>query len=127
MSNWLGLLAQGMRIAPPEAPTTGFMFGKGCYFADMMQKSLSYSSGFKHKLLLLCDVALGKEKKMYRAEYVEKLEAGFNSVKGCGKHGPDFKKKKMTAPQGYSLPMGPAIEYPEPSKEEQDRILGVNT
>ena len=36
MSNWLGLLAQGMRIAPPEAPVTGYMFGKGCYFADMM-------------------------------------------------------------------------------------------
>lgn len=39
MTNFLGILAQGMRIAPPEAPTTGFMFGKGCYFADMFAKS----------------------------------------------------------------------------------------
>jgi len=83
---------------------------------------MSYSSGAKNKLLLLCDVALGKEKKLYRSEYVEKLETGFNSVKGCGRYGPDFKKKKITAPQGYSLPMGPGIEYPEPSKEVQDRV-----
>lgn len=85
MSNFLGLLAQGMRIAPPEAPTTGYMFGKGCYFADMFQKSLQYSAGIKSKLLLLCDVALGRPKKMYRAEYVDKLEAGYHSVKGCGR------------------------------------------
>jgi len=118
MPNFLGLMAQGMRIAPPEAPTTGFMFGKGCYFADMLQKSMSYSvGGFKHSLLLLCDVALGKEKKLYRAEYVEKLEAQFQSVKGCGRYGPDFKQKKVTTPQGYSVPMGTASEYPEPPQE----------
>ena len=77
ISNFLGLLAQGMRIAPPEAPTTGFMFGKGCYFADMMQKSLQYSTGVKSKLLLLCDVALGKTKNLHRATYIENLEKEF--------------------------------------------------
>ena len=87
-----------MKIAPPEAPTHGFMFGKGCYFADMMQKSLQYSSGYKSKLLLLCDVALGKSKKLYRAEYVENLEKEYQSVKGCGQHGPDFKRKKLITP-----------------------------
>ena len=35
MSNWCGILSQGLRIAPPEAPVTGYMFGKGIYFADM--------------------------------------------------------------------------------------------
>lgn len=34
VTNYLGILAQGLRIAPPEAPTTGYMFGKGVYFAD---------------------------------------------------------------------------------------------
>ena len=98
VSNFLGLLAQGMRIAPPEAPPTGYMFGKGCYFADMFQKSLQYSAGIKSKLLLLCDVALGRPKKLYRAEYVEKLEAGFHSVKGCGRQGPDFHNRKVVSP-----------------------------
>ena len=29
LSNFTGILAQGLRIAPPEAPVTGYMFGKG--------------------------------------------------------------------------------------------------
>ena len=33
LSNWAGILGQGLRIAPPEAPVTGYMFGKGIYFA----------------------------------------------------------------------------------------------
>jgi hypothetical protein len=43
MFNFLGILTQGLRIAPPEAPTTGYMFGKGVYFADMLEKSFAYS------------------------------------------------------------------------------------
>ena len=29
LTNWVGILSQGLRIAPPEAPATGYMFGKG--------------------------------------------------------------------------------------------------
>ena len=127
ISNFLGLLSQGMQIAPPEAPTSGFMFGKGCYFADMLGKSLQYSSGYKSKLVLLCDVALGKAKHMYRASYIEKLETGFHSVKGCGRIGPDFHKRKVVSPQGFSLPLGPPIDYQEPSYEVQDRVNRAQT
>ena len=28
-TNFAGILSQGLRIAPPEAPVTGYMFGKG--------------------------------------------------------------------------------------------------
>lgn len=28
LTNWPGILSQGLRIAPPEAPVTGYMFGK---------------------------------------------------------------------------------------------------
>lgn len=35
-------LYSGLRIAPPEAPVTGYMFGKGVYFADMVSKSANY-------------------------------------------------------------------------------------
>ena len=31
--------SSGLRIAPPEAPVTGYMFSKGVYFADMFSKS----------------------------------------------------------------------------------------
>jgi poly [ADP-ribose] polymerase len=33
-SNFVGILSQGLRIAPPEAPVSGYRFGKGVYFAD---------------------------------------------------------------------------------------------
>jgi hypothetical protein len=39
LSNFVGILSQGLRIAPPEAPATGYIFGKGIYFADMVSKS----------------------------------------------------------------------------------------
>jgi poly [ADP-ribose] polymerase len=44
MFNFIGILSQGLRIAPPEAPPTGYMFGKGVYFADMFDKSFSYAA-----------------------------------------------------------------------------------
>lgn len=34
-TNFAGILSQGLRIAPPEAPVNGYMFGKGVYFADV--------------------------------------------------------------------------------------------
>jgi poly [ADP-ribose] polymerase 2/3/4 len=42
LTNWAGILSDGLRIAPPEAPVTGYMFGKGCYFADCSSKSANY-------------------------------------------------------------------------------------
>lgn len=56
------IVPQGLRIAPPEAPSTGYMFGKGVYFADMVSKSANYcmtSPTNNTGLMLLCEVALG--------------------------------------------------------------------
>lgn len=62
LTNFAGILSQGLRIAPPEAPVTGYMFGKGIYFADMVSKSANYcctSTNNPVGLLLLNEVALG--------------------------------------------------------------------
>jgi len=51
--------SSGLRIAPPEAPVTGYMFGKGVYFADMFSKSANYcypTSTSADGVLLLCEV-----------------------------------------------------------------------
>ena len=40
LTNYVGILSQGLRIAPPEAPSTGYMFGKGVYFADMVSNEV---------------------------------------------------------------------------------------
>lgn len=67
MTNMLGILSQGLRIAPPEAPAHGYMFGKGLYFADLFRKSVSYShGGHQSKLMLMCEVALGNYLELYR-------------------------------------------------------------
>lgn len=31
LTNFVGILSNGLKIAPPEAPVTGYMFGKGLY------------------------------------------------------------------------------------------------
>ncbi|KAK6120189.1 hypothetical protein DH2020_046095 [Rehmannia glutinosa] len=94
LTNWTGILSQGLRIAPPEAPATGYMFGKGVYFADMFSKSANYccsthtaSAG----VLLLCEVALGDMAELLTANYnADQLPAGKLSTKGVGATAPDL-------------------------------------
>ena len=61
-SNFVGILSQGLRIAPPEAPKTGYLFGKGVYLADLADKSAPYTCSYLSNnvgLFLLCETALG--------------------------------------------------------------------
>ena len=72
-------MSQGLRIAPPEAPVTGYMFGKGVYFADMVSKSANYCFTNKNNptgLMLLCEVALGDMYELEGSEYITKLPKG---------------------------------------------------
>lgn len=93
MTNFVGILSQGLRIAPPEAPVTGYMFGKGVYFADMVTKSANYcftSSTNNTGLMLLCEVALGGvNEKFYADYYANLLPPGKMSTKGCGRTAPN--------------------------------------
>jgi len=53
----VGILNKGLQIAPPEAPVTGYMFGKGIYFTDVASKSANYCHAKRDSpegLLLLC-------------------------------------------------------------------------
>lgn len=47
-TNFAGILKQGLRIAPPEAPVTGYMFGKGIYLADVSYKQFLISCSSLH-------------------------------------------------------------------------------
>ncbi|EED18221.1 poly(ADP)-ribose polymerase PARP, putative [Talaromyces stipitatus ATCC 10500] len=61
-TNFGGILSQGLRIAPPEAPVNGYMFGKGVYFADISTKSAGFCASYASRgigLMLLCEVQLG--------------------------------------------------------------------
>uniref|UniRef100_A0A667ZY40 Poly [ADP-ribose] polymerase n=1 Tax=Myripristis murdjan TaxID=586833 RepID=A0A667ZY40_9TELE len=91
-TNYAGILSQGLRIAPPEAPVTGYMFGKGVYFADMVSKSANYchtSQSDPVGLILLGEVALGNMHELKKASHITKLPKGKHSVKGLGRTAPD--------------------------------------
>jgi poly [ADP-ribose] polymerase len=70
-TNYVGILSQGLKIAPKDAPSTGYMFGKGIYFADLASKSANYcfaSNENPYGLLMLCDVALGNPYDVRKAQ-----------------------------------------------------------
>ncbi|KAK3745682.1 hypothetical protein QZH41_019013, partial [Actinostola sp. cb2023] len=99
-TNYAGILSQGLRIAPSEAPTTGYMFGKGVYFAgerislrsstkatdvDLTIKYLQTTAAQHLQnnvgFLLLCEVALGNMHELKNASYINKPPKGKHSVK----------------------------------------------
>lgn len=111
LSNWVGILSKGLRIAPPEAPVTGYMFGKGIYFADMSSKSANYCFANQSNnvgLLLLCEVALGDCNELFDADYeANNLPSGKHSTKGLGRTGPN--PKNAITLDGMTVPMGPGV------------------
>uniref|UniRef100_A0A914VFI9 Poly [ADP-ribose] polymerase n=1 Tax=Plectus sambesii TaxID=2011161 RepID=A0A914VFI9_9BILA len=110
LTNYAGILSQGLRIAPPEAPVTGYMFGKGVYFADMVSKSANYcgvhSGG--EGLMLLCEVALGDMQEELAAKSITKLNKGKHSCKGVGGTMPDPKGQHVDE-NGVVIPMGKGV------------------
>ncbi|KAF1998535.1 PARP-domain-containing protein [Amniculicola lignicola CBS 123094] len=98
-TNFGGILSQGLRIAPPEAPVSGYMFGKGIYLADMSSKSANYcvsSISGGNALLLLCEAELGDPmQELTNASYNAGETAKQNgslSTWGKGKIGPSVWK-----------------------------------
>mmetsp|Transcript_15648 Transcript_15648/g.21190 ORF Transcript_15648/g.21190 Transcript_15648/m.21190 type:complete len:85 (+) Transcript_15648:1227-1481(+) len=82
-----------MRIAPPEAPSSGFLFGKGVYFADLIGKSFRYarpeiSGGIG--TFVLCEVALGTPRPLNNPDRdAARLPAGCHSTHAVGTRRPN--------------------------------------
>ncbi|XP_063074541.1 poly [ADP-ribose] polymerase 2 [Engraulis encrasicolus] len=112
LSNWVGILSQGLRVAPPEAPVTGYMFGKGIYFADMSSKSANYCfTNQKNNvgILLLSEVALGDCNELLAADYnANRLPPGKHSTKGLGQTSPN--PQNSVTMNGTTVPMGPPVK-----------------
>ena len=123
--NLIGIFSNGLKIAPPEAPMTGYMFGKGIYLADMYQKSINYCDTIQDKsnpkkiktysFILLCEAALGR---MYEPKRNEKLDLeklpflnqGYNSLKSVSSSGPD-PNKNFICNNGITIPLGNIVSY----------------
>jgi len=114
ITNWFGILSEGLQIAPPSAPVTGYMFGKGLYFADVVSKSANYchaSKSFPEGCCLLCEVALGNSLELTQAKYIDTLAKPYNSATGVGKTilDPNFDEEDE---DGVSLSLGKNIDGP---------------
>lgn len=102
-TNFVGILSQGLRVAPKEAPAHGYMFGKGIYFADIVSKAANYccvTRGSPEALLLLCEVALGNVHQVTKAKSYKRPPVGFHSVMGVGRMGVSEKEEVLGAEMG---------------------------
>ncbi|CAI4225979.1 unnamed protein product [Auanema sp. JU1783] len=118
LTNIYGILSQGLRIAPPEAPTCGYMFGKGVYFADMASKSgnYCYPAPGKPGVLLLSEVALGNPRALRDADYeASKLPKGSHSTLGEGSTIPNA-AQHVTMDDGLVVPCGKPVKREEDGK-----------
>lgn len=110
LSNYAGILSQGLKVAPPEAPAAGFSFGKGIYFSDMSSQGAKFCKAefTDHTgLLLLCEVALGNSRTYKAPDYnAGNLPEGIHSTIGQGRSGP-LESSQITSVEGYKIPMGP--------------------
>jgi len=121
LSNFVGILSQGLRIAPPEAPTTGYMFGKGIYFADCSSKAANYvhaTESNPYGMLILCEVALGNLYRVNKAKFMEVPPDGHHSTHGVGKTVPKKGDEHVADVDGYELALGPLV--PNDDREVQD-------
>lgn len=118
--NLIGILQTGFRIAPADSKRTGTMFGEGIYFADMFNKSYQYSNTSNYhmynrsiknmkpakKYMFLCEVALGKMKKLLNAKPITDIpNQEYQSVMGYGRTGPDS-RGTIYMPNGCGVPLG---------------------
>ena len=88
ITNFVGILSQGLRIAPPEAPSSGYLYGKGVYFADMSLKSSYYCCPVNNiALILLAEVSLGKEDERVNTDFnlPSTLKKKANSIHALGR------------------------------------------
>jgi poly [ADP-ribose] polymerase len=114
LTNFVGILSQGLRIAPPEAPVSGYRYGKGVYFADQASLSVNYcrTYGSSNFCMLLADVALGKPAELTSDQYMEKPLAKTNSTLAIGSWVPSNEKKmELRKPKLPSNSKASAIDH----------------
>ncbi|KAE9547246.1 hypothetical protein FO519_009540, partial [Halicephalobus sp. NKZ332] len=115
LTNWHGILSRGLQIAPKEAPMTGYMFGKGVYFADMSSKSANYCCPKPGNVgvFALAEVALGEMNPKFKADSRgARLPEGKQSVQGIGDIGPN-PSEFVNIDDDVLVPCGSPIEQEE--------------
>lgn len=109
IGNFAGIISQGLRIAPKEAPSSGYRLGKGIYFTDSLHKSSMYcwaTSIPSTQCLLLCEVSLGQQRRRYVDDIqASVLEDGYHSIWAVGRRQNDGQGTVFIEP-GLLVPNG---------------------
>ncbi|EEY60188.1 poly [ADP-ribose] polymerase 2, putative [Phytophthora infestans T30-4] len=128
LANWLGILSEGLRIAPPEVASNGRTFGKGLYFTDKVTKAQAYchcrpTNGHNQCVFALSEVALGESKEMLNSDdnakqFVHTGAGGrakgayYHSCKGVGSCRPDSAGEVVDI-HGAIWPVGKPVQPEE--------------
>jgi poly [ADP-ribose] polymerase len=125
LTNYVGILSNGLRIAPPEAPKTGYRFGKGIYFANCSSKSASYCFTTRespHGVMILNEVAVGRPWETPKDTYMEKAVDGFDCTWAQGMCVPD-PAGTVTIEDGIKVPKGKPIQAGRKTMCTHDEII----
>ncbi|KAI8983506.1 hypothetical protein BDB01DRAFT_126676 [Pilobolus umbonatus] len=112
MGNIMGILKQGLRIAPISSSHNGSLFGQGIYFADVMSKSLNYCEydyqniPSPFRVMFLCEVALGKSVEESSWQITENQR---DSTKALGMNIPDS-TGLLYDTKGVAVPLGNIVK-----------------
>ena len=109
-----------MRIDHRENNRTGSALGEGLYFTDQFHKAFAYSRNDAYdsysavtnkasKLVLICQVALGKEFKTTQYQQLKYLDKKFSSVVLEARSVPD-KTKDVMMEDGFTIPQGQVVD-----------------
>ena len=124
-------------VTPTQSIFQGMRFGKGIYFADMFDKSSGFSNGGEDeksaRFLLLCEVALGREKVVSFNEHqqlswgqtYEGWEKNYDSLHVIGQNRPE-EEGVVKCEEGWSIPLGHITKGDETNRLNRGLNQGLN-
>ncbi|XP_050400368.1 poly [ADP-ribose] polymerase 1 [Patella vulgata] len=121
-ANFIGILHRGLLYNPTDNHTVhGQLYGEGIYFADEFHKSRRYSSSSSDvKLILLAEVALGKQLKLKDMNELKGANKRYDSLFVPGKNHPD-PRGKIILPTGVTMCVGDDI-YDSVDEEDGESL-----
>ena len=108
------LSSGGLKIAPKNAPVSGYRCGKGIYCTGTLSKSATYCFPSKSSnigYVFLAEVALGKAREILQDEYREVAPDGHGSIHALGNRTTD-PSQTITLASGVKVPLGTLIQRP---------------
>uniref|UniRef100_A0A8C5P9G8 Poly [ADP-ribose] polymerase n=1 Tax=Leptobrachium leishanense TaxID=445787 RepID=A0A8C5P9G8_9ANUR len=122
--NFVGILSRGLLMPKIITEEMGYNrtdvgnLGSGIYFTDSISTSVKYSepsSTSGSRLLVVCDVALGKSREVYKKDYtITEPPGGFHSVHGVRRaHGieSDFEDDEFVVYKRNQIKMAYAVQF----------------